>query len=150
MDEIETVGYLGYLQGLADRHGWALQWVGPGEGEPAFCYTVGLSRFDLPELVVFGPGQRDSAWLLNTLAERMRAGRRYADGDSIDDLWPRARLMEVLDSRGHLLFAHALARAERPLPALQVVYPDRDGRWPWQHGSRIADVPILGVVPDVG
>jgi len=150
MDEIETVGYLSHMQGLVDRHGWALQWVCPGEGEPSMCYTAGLSAFDLPELVVFGPGTDDAAWLLNTLGARMRAGRRYVDGDSIDDVWRHGRLMEVLDSRDRMLVAHALSRAEQPLPALQVIYPDRDGRWPWQPGSRIANVPILGIVPDVG
>lgn len=150
MDEVEAVGWLSHLQGLAARRGWALQWVGPGDGQLQFCYTVGLAAFDLPELVVFGPDQQDAARLLNTLGERMRAGRRYADGDPIDDVWPHARLMEVLDSREHLIMAHPVARSRRPLPALQVIYPDRDGRWPWQPGSRIADVPILGIVPDVG
>ncbi|WP_147793700.1 DUF4262 domain-containing protein [Cellulomonas sp. Y8] len=151
MDEVEAVGWLSHLQGMADRHGWALQWVGPGDdGELQFCYTTGLYQYDLPELIVFGPCPDDAARLLNTLGARMRAGQRYVDGDPIDDVRRNARLMEVLDSRGHLIMAHALARATRPLPALQVIYPDRDGRWPWQPGSRIANVPILGIVPDVG
>ncbi|TKR22511.1 DUF4262 domain-containing protein [Cellulomonas hominis] len=150
MDEVEAVGWLSHLLGMADEHGWALQWVGPGDGELQFCYTAGLYRYDLPELIVFGPCQADAARLLNTLGARMRAGNRYVDGDSIDDVWRHARVMEVLDSREHLVMAHPLARATRPLPALQVIYPDRDGRWPWQPGSRIANVPILGIVPDVG
>lgn len=62
---------------------------------------------------MFGPCPDDAARLLNTLGARMRAGQRYVDGDSIDDVWHNARLMEVLDSRGHLIMAHVLARATR-------------------------------------
>ena len=118
------------LTTLAPQQGFINQLrFSPGDGELQFCYTTGLSRYDLPELVVFGPCPPDASRLLNTLGARMRAGRRYADGDAIDDVWPRARLMEVLDSREHLVMAHALARATGPLPALQVIYPDRDGQW---------------------
>ena len=34
-----------------------------------------------------------------------------------------------------------------PLPALQVLYPDAAGLWPWQLGSTVADEPLLGPVP---
>jgi len=34
-----------------------------------------------------------------------------------------------------------------PLPALQVLYPDAAGLWPWQEGSSVADEPLLGPVP---
>lgn len=36
-----------------------------------------------------------------------------------------------------------------PLPALQVLYPDPAGLWPWQEGSGAADEPVLGPVPVV-
>jgi hypothetical protein len=60
------------------------------------------------------------------------------------------RVMEVLDSREHLLSAHVHARTAGPLPALQAIYPDIYGVWPWQPGSRIANGPLLGAVPDPG
>ena len=44
----------------------------------------------------------------------------------------------------------AIQKARKKVPALQVIYPDVHGVWPWQPGSRIADVPVLGIVPDLG
>lgn len=151
MDPAFAVSYLSWMQQLMADHGWAVQYVGPGDGEPQYCYTVGFYQHGLPELVVFGPTARGGQEMLNRLGDRVKAGQRYADGDVVRDLTTKElRLMEVLDSREHLTVAHLLSRSERPLPALQVIYADRDGRWPWQPGSRIADVPVLGVVPDLG
>ena len=36
------------------RHGWALQIVEPGSNDPGWTYTIGLTDFDHPELVMVG------------------------------------------------------------------------------------------------
>jgi hypothetical protein len=48
------------------------------------AYTVGLTGFGHPEIVVFGVGQTSAATLLNTLGERVRSGAQLHDGDVVD------------------------------------------------------------------
>jgi hypothetical protein len=53
------------------------------------------------------------------------------------------------DSADYLLAANSMFAipGQGPLPALQVLYPDAAGLWPWQEGSTVADEPVLGPVP---
>jgi len=65
------------------RHGWALQAVLGDETGPPFVYTVGLTGFDHPELIVFALGQATAARLLNRLGEYVRLGGRLGPGDTV-------------------------------------------------------------------
>jgi hypothetical protein len=83
----------------------------------------------------------------------MRDGATYADGQVLHDVvdgYP-VRLLDVLDSSEHLIVANALAgqtgHGHGPVAALQVVFPDPRGRWPWQPGSTVAGLPVLGAAP---
>ena len=151
-DDTFIRAHLARTEQIIEERGWAQQHVLGGAGEPAFTYTVGLHRAGLPELIVFGPPDDVAAPMLDSVAWQLRQGRAYVDGDVVDGRKgdQPVRVMEVLDSRTHLLHANALSPSPLPVPALQLIYPDRDGRWPWQPGSRIASVPLLGIVPDLG
>jgi hypothetical protein len=65
------------------RHGWALQAVSGDEDGPPFVYTVGLSGFGHPELIVFATAQAAAARLLNELGELVRAGRVLVAGERV-------------------------------------------------------------------
>lgn len=64
-------------------HGWALQAVLGDEEGPPYLYTVGLSGFGHPELIVFAVGQATAARLLNRLGEYVRIGGRLGPGDTV-------------------------------------------------------------------
>lgn len=150
-DDAFLLQHLSGAQRDIDERGYAVQCVF-GDGEHlAFAYTIGLHLLHQPELLVFGPDPDTASPMLGSIAARVVDGRRYVDGDVLEDRMAgrEMRVMEVLDSREHLLYAHAYAGTEGPLPALQVIYPDINGVWPWQPGSRIASVPLFGVVPDL-
>jgi hypothetical protein len=57
------------------------------------------------------------------------------------------QLIPVQDSSQHLTVANALYRnpGKQPIAALQVVFPDRAGRFPWQdgYGMRPETQPLL-------
>jgi hypothetical protein len=150
-DDAFLLGHLAGAQRDIDARGFAIQCVLGDAEHLAFAYTIGLHLLDRPELLVFGPDPDTAYPMLGSIAAQVVDGRRLADGDVLDDTIAGRpmRVMEVLDSREHLLYAHVHARTAGPLPALQVIYPDIHGVWPWQPGSRIADVPLLGVVPDL-
>ncbi len=51
--------YLSHLRGLIDEFGWAVQGVERDRIHPPWAYTVGLTAYRRPELVVTGmPVQR--------------------------------------------------------------------------------------------
>jgi len=65
------------------RHGWALQAVLGDEDGPPFVYTVGLTGFDHPELIVFATAQAVAGRLLNELGELVRGGRVLHAGERV-------------------------------------------------------------------
>lgn len=121
------------------KYGWAVTAVFGEEEEPPFAYAVGLSGFDHPELLVVGLPEGAAGRVLNDYGERVRAGQRLVPGERRVD--PVAglplKLIEVTDSlAAGLLDANALYQGEsgRPVPALQIVVSDGDGRFPWEAG----------------
>lgn len=145
------------MLGLVEKFGFAVQGVFPdtnsGGGEPGFCYTVGLAAQRLPELILFGLPPTVAQSLLNDLGSRMRAGTtQVAAGDTVWGLvrgYP-VRLVEVTDSREHLTISNRFAGGPSAVAALQVVFPDAQGRWPWESESGVSGLPVLGPVPAEG
>jgi hypothetical protein len=111
-------------------------------------YTVGMTTHDQPELIVFGLPPDISRPVLRSVAHDVIAGRRTITAGQYAD--------DVLD--GHLVHFVAVTEPDRHLPvaahfysvtgnsvqALQIVWPDRYRRWPWQPGTRVDDMPVLG------
>ena len=106
---------------------------------PPFAYTVGLCHtFSHPEILVYGLPKTTAHNLLNHLADQLRKGKEFAAGEIYDDLIGNYRVTfrKVPQSqyRDHLGWAAWFN--ERPdFPALQLIYPDREGQWPWDKGA---------------
>ena len=124
---VETVG----------RCGWALQLIdaGDGESQPAFAYTVGLHKtFGAPELIVVGLPHNVMGHILNDLGERIKSGGTLPVGEPILGIlegYP-VRLREVRspDSyREHVGYALWFNQGY-DFALQQVLWPDRDGRFP--------------------
>lgn len=149
---IDKSAYLKRLRMLMAQYGWVVQYVGEGEGECEFAYTVGLYQFNHPEFIIFGIPPTLSRALLNDMGRRVRDGGTFTHGQVVSDLVRGfdTCLVEVINSRDHLTVANAIAEhpPEFALPALQVVYPDAAHLWPWEVGSRVAGTPLLGVIPN--
>lgn len=108
----------------------------PATGPP-FCYTTGLFGAGHPELLVIGLGEAQSMLLLNAVAHGVLDDDRdltpgqevIVDGTSV--------LVEELPNPGEVLFA-ANAFYQRPpefsVPAYQLTWADRLGRFPWDEG----------------
>lgn len=123
------------------KFGWGV--IGVSEdakrAAPPFAYTVGLTQsFGHPELLIFGVQPEIAQAILNTAGERIRAGRRYIEGDKDAELFAHgyiARFHEVRDYE--LVWAEfvtaAVAHAEvhgRPRPSvMQIICPDRAGKF---------------------
>ena len=147
--------YMKKIQATIAKHGVAIQGVFATEGEPGlnFSYTVGLTAHDHPEFIIFGLDPMRAARILNALARPvLDTNVRWQLGPNLEVFrgYP-AELVEVVDSTEYLNVANELyaeplwANADRKsVDAIQVVYPDAEGLWPWEPGSRVLGQPVLG------
>jgi Domain of unknown function (DUF4262) len=157
--DARTTSYLARMEGIVAEHGWAVQAVLPRADDPtpgpSFCYTVGLSRpqFGHPELVVVGLHPDTAHFILNELGERVRGGQRLHAGQRVAGLLQGGYEVELLavddaaDQRAPLSVAARLYGHGAPVDALQVVWPDRNHRFPWEpgfDGAMRAAQPLLG------
>jgi uncharacterized protein DUF4262 len=124
-----------------DRDGWAVVMVAPrgDESFPAFAYTIGLSELAGSELILVGLDPFVAARILNSIAENAasRGSRRpgplpdVLEGGYVVDLrlMNPSRYEEYL---GRLLWFHDTF-GRQPLRVMQVVWPDKRGRYPDEH-----------------
>jgi Domain of unknown function (DUF4262) len=123
------------LLGRLEAHGWYVIKVGAGGNEPAFAYSLGLyEKFGHPELILFGLDLDTMHQLINDAGEQIRSGRRYEDGqqyiDLLDDFPCVFRLVRPEEYDGHLTYSQWFYRGSE-FPALQMVWPDMNSRFPW-------------------
>lgn len=146
--ECENADRSGYLErlrgGVADR-GWLVQGVAGTGPYPPWAYTIGLSGFGLPELVVTGLPVLAAGELLNDLAAHSLHCAPPEPGERIP--LRGGRLIEVValaEPSAHLLYAVALYGPE--VRARQLVHADARGRFPWSPDYRDgqAGQPVLG------
>lgn len=142
-----TDDYLTRVTDTIERHGWAVQGVLPnvGDTDPVpFSYTVGLTNFGHPEIIVFGVDPESAGIaLLNDLGERVRAGRSFSHGEVPRNLLSGGYepiLISVLD----LSRLTVAQRIYESITALQLVLPDKGNRLPWHAGYTMDWQPVLG------
>ncbi|WP_123024896.1 DUF4262 domain-containing protein [Mycolicibacterium stellerae] len=120
--------YLDELRKAVREHGWAVQYV--ESDRTPFGYTVGLHDCGLPELLVTGVSAPRAERLLNTVAKDMMGGRVLSPGQKIAvRSGPLIEVVEVANPDIHMEWAVAFGGQE--LRALQLVWADGRGRWPW-------------------
>jgi hypothetical protein len=124
MDSIEQ--YHAWQQQTIRRYGWALQAVHGEEDSPPFVYTVGLTGFGHPELILFATARPTAAAVLNDLGERVRAGRVLAAGERVRVRSGDVHLLDFPSAEHWLYAADDLSRAQGrgPVRALLVVPAD--------------------------
>jgi hypothetical protein len=137
--------YLEHLRDLMKCHGWIIQGVGGDRIHPPWAYTVGLTEFGEPELVVTGMREVPSAELLNNMAAHVLHAAAPRPGEQIPLTGgPLVEIVEVAEPSAHLRVA---ADFYGPgIRALQFVHADDRGHWPWDTGWRgiRGGQPVLG------
>ena len=137
--------YLQHLRELLKGHRWIVQGVQRERQRPPYAYTVGLAARQRPELVVTGLAYDRAVDLLNGVAEHVlhadmpRPGTvvPVRDGGVVE-------IVRVSEPTVHLAVAAAINGPG--FLALQLVYADEQGRWPWDAGFRggRGGQPVLG------
>jgi hypothetical protein len=139
-----TEEYLDDLRASIATHGWVVQ--GVEDDRLPFAYTIGLHDRGLPELLVTGLSQESAARVLNDVAVAAVGGRVFTPGAhiAVGD-GPLLEIVEVNHPDAHLNFAVALGGPD--IRALQLVWADDRGRWPWGAGwgQGLRRQPVLGI-----
>ena len=122
--------YFDVLREKMRKDGWAVQYV---EDRTPFAYTIGLHDCGLPELLVTGVSPQRAKRLLNALARDAMRGRTLTPGEQIMlRSGPLIEIVEVDHPDAHMNWAVAFGGPE--IRAMQLVWADGRGRWPWAPG----------------
>jgi hypothetical protein len=141
------------LQNIAEHKVHVMHVTGEA-GAPSFAYTVGLwHHYEQPEVIVFGLEVDAADELLHHAADACAEGARFAPGDKRDDLLVgfAVRFLGVArEVAGERLGAASWAYEDAAFDSVQLVWPDKQRRWPWEEGVRkgFSDLqPLLGPRP---
>ncbi|MBY0456341.1 MAG: DUF4262 domain-containing protein [Gemmataceae bacterium] len=120
------------------RVGWAVIGIEEEPDMPFYGFSVGLYHtHGLPELIVFGQKHEIAQGVINNAAREMIDGRTFTPGERIEGLlegYPAVVApVDPRHYRGFVGYARWLNRGDA-FPLQQIVWPDRDGRFPWDDG----------------
>ena len=107
-----------------------------GENRPDFSYSVGFYlNFGHPEIIVSGLPAEKAMQLINLACDNVRQGATFGDGTVSAALTQGASLAFVGVAPEHyadrLGFACWFYQSLGGFPVVQLVWPDRQGRFPW-------------------
>lgn len=123
-----------------DANGLHVVHVEDEAGEPAYSFSIGLHEsFGQAEVVVFGLPAAAAEALLEAIADDAADGKSFVADSRHEGLLqdypvrflavPKAFYREYL---GEAVWAYE----GDGFPALQLVWPDKQGRWPWDPAVR--------------
>ena len=115
--------------------GWHVIAIEEDEEGPGFAYTIGLHHsFGHPEVIVFGLRTETLFQIVNTIGEAVKDGTKFeADhesGDVLNDYLVHFRAIDRRHYNEYLGYAQWFYNGDG-FPALQCVWPDSEGHYPW-------------------
>ena len=118
--------------------GWHVVGIHEDESGPAYCFSVGLYyTFNHPEIVVMGLPHSVAHKLINLAAGYIASGRVFRPHDRTDDLaesftcsFVSVAVEHYKEYLGYGLWFYRTLK--QPFPAVQLVWPDKQGRFPWE------------------
>jgi hypothetical protein len=118
-----------------ERVGWHVIAIEEDDEGPGFAYSIGLHHsFGHPEVIVFGLRTETLFQIVNTIGEAVKDGTKFeADHESsdvLDEYLVHFRAIGRKHYDEYLGYAQWFYDGDG-FPALQCVWPDSEGRYPW-------------------
>jgi hypothetical protein len=138
--------YLEHVLEIITRTRWFVQQIQGDRLHPPWVYTVGLTAYGLPELVVTGMRLPEATSLVNEVTGHVLHAGPLAPGEQVPlDGGPLVEFVTVVEPTAHLNVALNLYGPQ--IRALQIVHADDRGHWPWDRGYRgiRGGQPVLGI-----
>ena len=138
--------YMSWVATTVGEHGWAISGRHGDRSAPPWAYSVGMwLASQATELIVCGLPVENGASIINTIGARISGGTDFTADDVVTDVCPAAltfRPVHVSWRDGRLFPASdAFYGMVRP-PYLQVVWSDKEGRFPGEAGFSAAFDPM--------
>jgi Domain of unknown function (DUF4262) len=142
----EHADYMGWVAATVGEYGWAISGRHGDRHTPPWAYSVGLwLSAQVPELVICGLPVENGAAIINAIGARLAEGAEFTPDDMLVDACPAAltfRPVDVSWRKGGLFpTSDDFYGMVRP-PYLQVVWSDREGRFPGEAGFSEAFEPM--------
>jgi hypothetical protein len=156
LSEKQLSSYESNLLANIEKHGCSVTSVFDPEGkDPKFSYSIGIAKTtSAPELIVVGLNSDISLWLVNEYNRRVRDGEVFAAGISHAGFLDGhdVQFVDVAEThRKHYMTSACWLHGGPGFDALQLVWPDASGYWPWDEEAaesyRLGQ-PILSVADD--
>lgn len=117
------------------QYGWHVGLIEAEDGEPSFAYTIGLwETYKHPEIIAFGLSINNLHAILNNAGGKVKSGQVLkTDQDDFDifEALP-AQFLKVDPKYLKKYFGYGLwYNKHEDFPALQLVWSDRKGVFPW-------------------
>lgn len=116
------------------KFGWMLQGVGASDTTPPFVYSVGLSQFNLPEIILVGPfPQEIAAKLVNLVGFKMRANGAFQDWSRSHEITQMFSVVfrELSKESTEEYCTRVVSFFGEGKKVLQLFLPDKNGQFPW-------------------
>ena len=135
------------LEDLIVSRGWAVMTV---PGKPGYSYSVGLVDKGLPEIIVFGVGGEEGPKIIGDCARALLERGLLNVNEPLDGLIDdfKAVLRDLTSAEMQQYLKAAWARSGGTMDALQLVWPDPSGKFPWEAGFErkfLTYQPLLGL-----
>ncbi len=139
----ERAAYMSWVASTVGEHGWAISGRHGDEVAPPWAYSVGMwLSCQAPELVLCGLPVENAASIINAIGARVADGAEFGPDDVLEDVCPAPLTFRPVEpswraADGLLAISDAFYGLVRP-PYLQVVWSDKEGRFPWERGFAAA------------
>jgi len=106
---------------------------------PRFGYSIGLFKeFNHPELIIIGLDAESTGALIKLAKNEIEKGKRFIERVNYPDFWEELPVQFVDVHKGHypdyLGYARWYNDNSIDFPVLQLVWPDKEGLFPWEKG----------------
>ena len=119
-------------------HGWHVVLVAGSNQSPCVAYTVGLfHNYQHPEFVVLGLPDTKGHEVLNIIGAAVKNGAHFCAGDRSDSiLLGHSSAFVDFPNVGYFRYLGYARRfyGAKDFPVLQFVWPDAEGKFPWDAG----------------
>ncbi len=120
------------------QYGCHIMHIIEDEKGPEYSFSIGLYlNYSHPEIVIFGLDHKITNPTINRIASLIREGREFSDGQTSDELFEGLEVVFLSVERKYygpyLGYANWFYQhLPQPFPVLQLVWPDKQGRFPWE------------------